>query len=1117
MQYVQYCVNKGTEYLLYGIVEKMKIMNKKAKLTSLTTATLATVLLAGANLSGNVKAATNEDVNANSTQKAQSPKEIAQDNIKNAQTKVDQAQSKVNTDSKNLDNAKKDAQAPDKAYDDQDVKVTAAQSDLNKKKDAQTNAQNEVNDAQKLVDQATDSNVAAAKKVVNDKSTEISNKQQDLKDTEAKVPAKQAAIDKANSDVNSAQTNLTTKTNAKSDADAAVKNAQDALNNTGINETNQAIETYKNNIKSLNDSITANQKTLEHNQDVLKDNQTKLDDINKQLPKATQSQKDAQQAVDDAKKALTNAQTQLAQDQDIANSAAGFFKSLAEDTSLTDEQREDARMAYSVVMNEGKAVPGYNVTFEDGKLNSPKVEFTEDNSQVVVNLPNGVTEFNYDTLTNGKGIKLAWYNNGVSLGQSDDATSLSSMKEALNDFDDWIKVRSEYNLSQPQISLTAVAIAMMSSDYLNSHNFDHPINHPEDGPFYGTEEDIAYGSSQVGLYMDEKEYIDNLIAEHPEYAQYRYDTGNLTEEQWNKNNEFWAAHGLTISGDGDQVIGHYISMIEPNKHSVGMAVSGPNSSTDIIGDTVSYPISVKIDHIDQEWGPEYKDDELHYPYDSFSISDYKNLVNSYNPENASFIQTDKTDIKDKQEDLKNKQKFLDTAKTNVTNLQNSIDEFNTAISNTKTAISDTQKAIKKAQDELPTQQSNLEKEKARLASLTVSNDTKTSNLQAALENQTKAQQDVEAAENKLTDAKNELTDANKAKSDLEQSIKNKQAAIEKAQSELKDLTAKRDALVNAPQTLKAAQSNLTAAKNAVTTAENTLKTEQDKLKELKAPKDEADAKVKQAQEAYDTANNELTDAKDKLTKAKDALSEIERQEQEAAELAAQEAQEQAEAAKKAAELKKAADEAQPVNLTHNAYVYDKDGKAITVNGETKTLTKGDSIKAYSKAKVVTIKGKEFYQIGENEFVKVANTVAKTNNSTKNTSVPKSVKLTHNAFIYDKNGKRVKLTWIKRGKTIKPTNMITIKGKKYYQIRNNSFVKVANTKVKTHTVKKTATIKAKLNHKVATVDRLGKNNGDYVLGSRTYSFNEKLVVNGKTYYKIAGKNDWVPASKLNLKK
>lgn len=131
----------------------------------------------------------------------------------------------------------------------------------------------------------------------------------------------------------------------------------------------------------------------------------------------------------------------------------------------------------------------------------------------------------------------------------------------------------------------------------------------------------------------------------------------------------------------------------------------------------------------------------------------------------------------------------------------------------------------------------------------------------------------------------------------------------------------------------------------------------------------------------------------------------------------------------------------------------------------------------------------------------------------------TVILTHNAFIYDHNGqlikKGLKVSYLKQGQAIKATDIVKINGKKYYQIGEDKFVKVTNTKIKTHVVKLTGIIKGKKSTKVKTYSRNGKATGHYVCGKRKYKFNEQSLVNGKVFYKVAGKNIWVQASKVRV--
>ncbi len=180
-------------------------------------------------------------------------------------------------------------------------------------------------------------------------------------------------------------------------------------------------------------------------------------------------------------------------------------------------------------------------------------------------------------------------------------------------------------------------------------------------------------------------------------------------------------------------------------------------------------------------------------------------------------------------------------------------------------------------------------------------------------------------------------------------------------------------------------------------------------------------------------------------------------------------------------------------ITHNAYVYNKNGERV---GVVKHLV---GTKLWT-SKDITIfnqdgQDKEFYQIGDNQYVKVANFIAarktltrnsyvyeidgltranketlksgktiyvyeiKTINGVKyyrvwdgyikahNFEVVKVTKhtLKHNSFVYNSKGKRISLKLLKKNHVLKVYGTKTIKGKKYFKIGKNQYVKVANFK------------------------------------------------------------------------
>ena len=144
------------------------------------------------------------------------------------------------------------------------------------------------------------------------------------------------------------------KQKAKTAADQQVKNAEDALKGTGITEAKNAVDTYQKNVEGLNKNIQDNQGILKQNQDVLKQNQDKLTPADASLDNAKTAAQNANQKLEADKTILNEKNTALSRAMQEAQSAAGFFKSLAEDSSLTAEKRQDAQQAYGIVKNDGK-------------------------------------------------------------------------------------------------------------------------------------------------------------------------------------------------------------------------------------------------------------------------------------------------------------------------------------------------------------------------------------------------------------------------------------------------------------------------------------------------------------------------------------------------------------------------------------------------------------------------------------------------------------------------------------------------------------------------------------------------------------------------------------------
>lgn len=111
---------------------------------------------------------------------------------------------------------------------------------------------------------------------------------------------------------------------------------------------------------------------------------------------------------------------------------------------------------------------------------------------------------------------------------------------------------------------------------------------------------------------------------------------------------------------------------------------------------------------------------------------------------------------------------------------------------------------------------------------------------------------------------------------------------------------------------------------------------------------------------------------------------------------------------------KAVDSRVKIKLIHNAYVYSKSGHLATRKGKHVLLRKKRQryILALHKGKVFTIRGKRYYQIAKNEFVKIANTA-------KNDKVGRFVKASRKAQVVAGEGSHAQTvaTYNLRGKKV----------------------------------------------------------------------------------------------------
>lgn len=231
-----------------------------------------------------------------------------------------------------------------------------------------------------------------------------------------------------------------------------------------------------------------------------------------------------------------------------------------------------------------------------------------------------------------------------------------------------------------------------------------------------------------------------------------------------------------------------------------------------------------------------------------------------------------------------------------------------------------------------------------------------------------------------------------------------------------------------------------------------------------------------------------------------------------------------------------------ITLARNAYVYDKNGKRLDkYMGSAKytTIAKGVTVKSNGTTK---INGVLYYSLGNNAYIKAANVVgganasssSKTTTSTtkKTTSTKKSttskktatkkdseasdmdaikVKLIHNAYVYDQNGKRIKKyngkTKLTKGTTVNSYGTDTINGKDYYQLNaaGTAFVKASN-------VDSTSSVTITMKKNAYIYDGNGNTKKKTVKKGKKVKATEARYIGTKLYYKI-GDDQFVKAANV----
>ncbi|WP_338206517.1 SLAP domain-containing protein [Lactobacillus juensis] len=188
-------------------------------------------------------------------------------------------------------------------------------------------------------------------------------------------------------------------------------------------------------------------------------------------------------------------------------------------------------------------------------------------------------------------------------------------------------------------------------------------------------------------------------------------------------------------------------------------------------------------------------------------------------------------------------------------------------------------------------------------------------------------------------------------------------------------------------------------------------------------------------------------------------------------------------------------------LHHNAYIYNQYGKRVRKYGKLKA---GKAVRTYGSS--VKIRGKKYYIIAKNRFVKAANfTSHKVKTTVKKAKEVAAVvaadqsqviinkKVMHNAYLYDENGVRANGLVINAGSTVDVSTQKVINKRVYYAVENGLYIAAGNIDAK----------KLKLKHNAYVYSKYGNRLGKKVLKKHksVNTYGTPVRIKGKKYYTV----------------
>lgn len=726
-------------------------------------------------------------------------------------------------------------------------KLDSAQQGVDQAKKDYENTETLKNKTLSLLE-AVNKNVEAKKKELDDAKAVYQTAVND-------VVAKQAAVDKAQADVDSFNQSDALDT-AKSDlakaqtdletAKANAKTASDALTN-AESDYNNALKDQASKQQAYDASVT------------------ELENAKKALDSANETKANAQKAYDDSKR--------------LVDEKADLIKDYEEAYKIAQQQVKSAQQRVD------KAQKDYDSGKSEKQIAQERLaEFEKTNKELIemFNNKQGTKTF-FQYLGADSAVELLSKPSDVlkdytTLGGNDDATNTNYLNYVFDYIDECNKIRKDLGLNELKVSAYLMADAELNANYASKI-------HGHSGANVSSGENHAFGYGAAngenspfrGWYDKEKKIYDGLDEKYKKLSAY---------ELYKKYPNVYMS------------VGHYLNIVNPDSTLTGFAFKGDytagSSGLQFTG------LSTFTQEFDYFYRPskdvilttkEFKEKYTLYwglmnriPTEHHFLQE--NVKNASDSKSDQELQQAKADLLNVQQLLANQKKTLDNAKAEKAELDAQLAASNTRLSNAATAVQNAQKAVDDAQAKADASNVALNSAKevveAKLQAKQAAQTNK-NNKDAAVK---EASDRVNALSTKISDWDNEKAKAeetlNNAKKDLEVSkqaerdaqtlVNQKQNAYEMILNDKdtveNNLNSVNNSLAAAQRALDGANTNYQAALQEV----NEFNAKQDKLKALNNELEEQNILIERYVQDEKDAQAVVKETKEKivaLTKDKD--------------------------------------------------------------------------------------------------------------------------------------------------------------------------------------------------------------------------------------------------------